>query len=139
MRIRLPSSWIALALMTICLSSSPTHATDQNDSSGLAELKGGLDAACATDGLVEAIGKLDTLGDMYRCLAAVNEAILVGKQLAAGDGPNEAAQTEVGFMLCQLGLTRPEIGFDLLEKVLASGNALIQAGCSSALGNQAIP
>jgi len=118
---------VSLGLVVVA---SPALAQDLPS---LAEIEARLDEACQTSALVEAAGELDLIGEMYLCLGAVNDTIAVAAELAERDPAAEARQVEIGMTLCLVGMTQPTIGFDLVEKVLASGNELLQDGCSAVL------
>lgn len=101
---------------------------------GLDYIAESLDSACETEAFDEAAGELTDLGEMYRCLLSVDTALAIAARYADLDPPDEAAQSEIGSMICRVALARLSLGFDIQEKVAATGNPLLQAGCDAAFG-----
>jgi hypothetical protein len=102
-----------------------------------AEVQDGLDASCKTLQLIEITGPLDKASEIAACLVEIAGSIEVAAAYAALNPPDEPPQVEIGFMLCQLAVTRPALEPVITALIAASENPLLVVGCQAALANPA--
>lgn len=101
------------------------------------EVQLGLDDSCNTIDLIETNGPLNPPLELAECLAEIAGAVEVAAGYAALNPPDDPPQVEIGLMLCQLAITRPNLEPIITALILASENPLLLVGCQAILTNPA--
>lgn len=121
------------AVISVALAATATPALSQEIAT-TDEVMAFLDDGCSTQQLIEIVGVATLAGDnLDACEADILQAIDVANAYAALTPPDEPPQVEIGFMLCQLGVTREQLQPFILASIDASGNELLLVGCSAAI------